>query len=348
SCQDYAELHAFSLQQMERFWSTVWRFCGVVGDWDSGVALVDAHKLPGARFFPGARLNFAENLLRRRDDHQALVFWNEQGRQRDVSYAALYDQVRRLAARLRSWGLEPGDRVAGYLPNLPETVIAMLATTSIGAVWTSCSPDFGLQGVLDRFGQVRPRVLFAASSYLYNGKRFDYVDRVRATAAQIDSIEKVVLVPYLEEAPAAADAIRWSDCLDETPSELTFEQLPFDHPVYILYSSGTTGKPKCIIHGAGGTLVQHLKEHVLHTDLKPSDRMVYFTTCGWMMWNWLVSGLATGAKLVLYDGSPMQPGPAALFDLTEAERVTVFGTSAKYISALEKAGVEPKRTHNLS
>jgi len=344
---DYQSLYRCSLQDPAPFWASVWKFCGVVASRQAGTVVENLDRMPGARWFPEARLNFAENLLRHRDQHPALVFWNELGRQRELSYGDLFRQVAPLAARLRDWGVGPGDRVAGYLPNLPETVIAMLAATSVGAVWTSCSPDFGLGAVLDRFGQVRPRVLFAATSYRYGGKRFDYLDRVRRVTAGVDSIEKTVLIPYLEKPAAETGEVHWENCLATPAGDIVFEQLPFDHPVYILYSSGTTGKPKCIVHGAGGTLLQHLKEHVLHTDLKRSDVMAYFTTCGWMMWNWLVSGLATGATLVLYDGAPLAPGTAALLDLAEKESVTIFGTSARYIAAIEKAGVEPARTHKL-
>ncbi len=349
---DYASLYRWSVEQPQQFWPAVWSFCGIIAGRPADAVVVDFDRMPVARWFPGAYLNFAENLLRRRDDVEALVFWNECGRQASLTYAELYEQTRRLAAALRGWGVVKGDRVAGYLPNLPETVIAMLAATSAGAIWTSCSPEFGVPAVVDRFGQSEPRILFAAVSYQYNGKRFSYLDRVRGLLEQVPSIERTVVVPYLEPPDPAGlprHAILWDDVFAaNTPAPLRFEQLPFDHPVYILYSSGTTGQPKCIVHGAGGTLIQHRKEHVLHTDLKAGDRMVYFTTCGWMMWNWLVSGLASGATLILYDGSPVYPHAAALFDLAQAERISIFGTSARYLSALAKAGVRPKQTHDLS
>jgi acetoacetyl-CoA synthetase len=305
----------------------------------------------GPRWFPGARLNFAENLLRFSDDHPALVFWNERGRQRELSYAELGREVARTAAALRDDGVGIGDRVAGFLPNLPETVIAMLATTSLGAIWSSCSPDFGANGVLDRFGQIRPRVLFCADGYRYAGKEVDSLARVREVRERIPEIERVVVVPYVANRPdvsGVAGGVLWGDWLERVPRSVipSFRRLPFDHPVYILYSSGTTGLPKCMVHGAGGTLLQHLKELVLHTDLRREDRIFYFTTCGWMMWNWLVSSLAVGATVILYDGAPLFP-PRVLWDMAEQEQVTVFGTSAKYLAMAQKEGLEPGRTHNL-
>jgi len=349
---DYPTLYRWSVDRPEQFWKAVWDFCGVVSSHPADTALRRADQMPGAEWFPGARLNYAENLLRVGGEPDALVFWNETGRQSSLSWAELFKRVRRLAAVFRSWGLVPGDRVAGYLPNLPETVIAMLAAASAGAVWTACSPDFGIQAVLDRFEQTRPRILVAAASYQHNGQRYSYLERVRNLVERISSVERTVIVPYLE-APGAGKmpprSILWDHALElGTGSKPRFDQLPFDHPLYILYSSGTTGKPKCIMHGAGGTLLQHLKELVLHTDVKPGDRLFYFTTCGWMMWNWLVSGLAAGATVVLYDGSPVYPGPPALLDLAERERVTAFGASARYLAAIESAGVAPARTHDLS
>lgn len=349
--EDFHGLYRWSIDRPEQFWGSIWDFCGTVAHRPAESVVVDLDRMPGARWFPGARLNFAENLLQERGETEALVFWNERGRQRALTFAALYQSVARLAQALRAAGVASGDRVAAFMPNLPETVIGMLAAASLGAIWSSCSPDFGLQGVLDRFGQIEPKILFAADGYLYNGKRFDSLDRVRGIAAHLPAIEKLIIVPYLDDRPDLAglpQALLFDDFLGPPAAgPIDFLPLPFDHPLYILYSSGTTGVPKCIIHGAGGTLLQHRKEHVLHTDLKPHDRLFYFTTCGWMMWNWLISGLASGATIALYDGSPFAPTPSILFDLAEQERLTVFGTSAKFLAAIEKAGVEPARTHDL-
>jgi acetoacetyl-CoA synthetase len=361
--QDYPTLYRWSVEHAEAFWPEVWGFCGVVADegatgrpWEEVV--VGLHRMAppdpalGPRWFPGARLNFAENLLRFEDEHPAVVFWNERGHQRSLSYRELRVEVRTLAAALHRLGISPGDRISGFLPNLPETIIAMLAATSLGAIWSSCSPDFGAHGVLDRFGQIRPRVLFCADGYRYAGKEIDSLPRVREVRERIPEIERVVVVPYLREHPevdSISSALLWDDFVGSGHGEggaLRFARFPFDHPLYIMYSSGTTGLPKCMVHGAGGTLLQHLKELVLHTDLTRDDRIFYFTTCGWMMWNWLVSSLAVGATVVLYDGAPLSPGPI-LWDLAEQERVTVFGTSAKYLALSEKEGLEPTRTHDL-
>jgi acetoacetyl-CoA synthetase len=346
----YRDLHRYSIQNPSGFWRTVWDFCEVVGTPGTAV-LEDPDQMPGARWFPDARLNFAENLLRHRDDNPALIFKSESGETAQYSYAELYSSVARTAAALRSAGVEKGDRVAGYMPNLPETVIAMLATTSIGAIWSSCSPDFGIDGVVDRLSQIQPVVLFCAAAYSYNGKTHDCLDKVRGIVKSIPSIETTVVVPYVNpeaKIKRIPGATWFSDFIDNPASEIEFERLGFDHPVYILYSSGTTGIPKCITHGAGGTLIQHLKELVLHTNLRRSDRICYFTTCGWMMWNWLVSSLAVGAAIVLYEGSPFYPSPAAMFDLIDELGITVFGTGAKAIAAWDKAGVKPRESHQLN
>ncbi len=314
--------------------------------------LRDGDQMPGARWFPDARLNFAENLLRRRDDAPALIFRGEDQVARSLSFAELYNAVSRLRRQLRAWGVGAGDRVAGYLPNMPEAVVAMLSTTSLGAIWSSCSPDFGVQGAVDRFSQIEPVVLFAADGYRYGGRWCDSTERVEEICKQIPSLRNIVIASYTgSDAPgkSAPNTVRYSDVLDAYDAEaIDFEAFPFDHPLYILYSSGTTGAPKCIVQGAGGILLQHLKEHRLHVDLKPDDRFFYFTTCGWMMWNWLVSGLASETTLLLYDGSPFHPDGNALFDFAESERMKVFGTSAKFIDSLAKAGLEPARTHDLS
>ncbi|TVQ31488.1 MAG: acetoacetate--CoA ligase [Wenzhouxiangella sp.] len=349
--RDWDSLYRFSIDQPEAFWKAVWEFGGVVSSARGQRFAEGWPAMPGTRFFPDARLNFAENLLKFRDDKTALIFAGEDGVLRHFSYAELYREVARVAEALRQVGVEPGDRVAAYLPNLPETVIGMLAATSLGAVWSSCSPDFGVQGVLDRFGQIEPKVLFACAAYRYNGKNFDCLGRVRELAAQIPSIEKIVVVPYMDPAPDLAgleQALTWDGFAANSADTIDFAQLPFDHPLYILYSSGTTGVPKCIVHGAGGTLLQHLKELMLHTDLSRDDRLFYFTTCGWMMWNWLVSGLAVGSTVVLYDGSPFHPDGNVLWDLADEVGISVFGTSAKWIAACDKAGIRPRETHELA
>jgi len=351
SIEDYAQLYEWSVHHPERFWPAVWAFCGVRHSrlWET--VLEHPGAMPGTRWFHGARINFAENLLRYRDDHPALVFHAEDGARRELSYSELCGQVARLAAALRATGVEAGDRVAGLVPNCPEAVIAMLATTSVGAIWSSCSPDFGEQGILERFRQIAPKLLFTADAYRYKGRVVDCTARVSAVARRLPSLRRVVVFPFAgdgkggEHIPGASGWEAFAS--GGNGAEPQFAQLPFDHPVYILYSSGTTGAPKCIVHGAGGTLLQHLKEHVLHTDIGRQDRVFYFTTCGWMMWNWLVSGLACGATLVLYDGAPMHPDPAALMDMAEKERITVFGASAKYLAALEKAEVRPGESHDL-
>jgi acetoacetyl-CoA synthetase len=346
----YAALHRWSVEAPEAFWSLLWDFAGVRASERGTVILEDGERFPGARWFPGAQLNYAENLLRRDDDRTAVIGLLEDGRRRTLTHGELFNEVSRLAAALRDAGVQAGDRVAGFMPNLPETLVAMLATASIGAVWSSCSPDFGVNGVLDRFGQIAPKVLFAADGYLYNGKRCDSLERLRAVSEAIDSIETIVVVPLLAAQPALdglRGAHRYGDFLVDGTPPLAFAQLPFDHPLFIMYSSGTTGVPKCIVHGAGGTLLQHLKEHRLQVGLRPGDVFFYFTTCGWMMWNWLVSGLASGATLLLYDGSPFAAEGNLLLDAIDGEGINVFGTSAKFIAALEKGGKQPARSHDL-
>jgi acetoacetyl-CoA synthetase len=362
SISDFASLYDWSIRDLELFWSEVWRFCGVVtADRESKhpyehvligrdrVAPPDSEL--GPRWFVGARLNFAENLLRYRDDRDAIFSWNEHGAQRRLTYRQLYADVARVSAALRAAGITAGDRVAGFMPNVPETVVAMLAATSIGAIWSSSSPDFGVNGVLDRFGQIQPRVLFCADSYRYGGRDIDCLDRVREIADRIPEIEHVVIVPYLRrdcDVTAIRGAVMWADFASTEAEHVEFAHLPFDHPVYIMYSSGTTGLPKCLVHGAGGTLLQHLKELVLLNDLTRDDRVFYFTTCGWMMWNWLVSCLAVGSAIVLYDGAPLLKGRTTLWDMADAERITVFGTSAKWLALTEKEAVRPMTTHDLS
>ena len=349
--QDYAALHAWSCSNREQFWQAIWQFCGVVGSTQGDDILLNRDQMPGARWFPGARLNFAENLLRQRDDAVALVFWGEEQLKSQVTWAGLYGEVSRLAQALRAQGVKPGDRVAAYLPNLPGAIIGMLATASIGAVWSSCSPDFGVQGVLDRFGQIEPKVLIAVDGYFFMGKQIDVLPRVTEIAAQLPSVEKVVIVPYTRAEPpleGIRNAIDVRDFMAPFQAkDISFERLPFDHPLYILYSSGTTGVPKCIVHGAGGTLLQHLKEHRLQTDVKPGERLFYYTTCGWMMWNWLASGLASQATLMLYDGSPFVLRGRVLWDYAEAENISIFGTAAKYIDAIAKLNLEPAVSHKL-
>ena len=347
----YPALWDWSVDDRAGFWDAVWNFSGVVGT--KGTTLIaDGDKMPGARFFPEARLNYAENLLRRRDDGDAMVFRGEDKVRRRMTWRQLYDLVSRLSQALKAAGVTEGDRVAGYVPNMPETIAATLAAASIGAIWSSCSPDFGARGVIDRFGQIRPKVLVSVDGYHYGGKTFDSLARVKEFLPELPSVERIVVLPYTRDNPSL-DGLPKAKMLGDfiapfAAGDIDFIRLPFDHPLFIMYSSGTTGVPKCIVHGAGGTLLQHLKEHRLQSDIKAGDRVFYFTTCGWMMWNWLISALASEATLLLYDGSPFHPDGNALFDFAADERCTFFGTSAKFIDACNKAGIRPIDSHDLS
>jgi acetoacetyl-CoA synthetase len=352
SFTEYDELWQWSVDNIPSLWETLWDFMDIVHSRKYDSVLEDGDRMPGARWFPGAELNFAENLLRYRDDHAAIIFRSEKNGMRTLTYAELYDRVARLARSMREMGITKGDRVAGFIPNMPEAIIAMLAAASIGAMWSSCSPDFGIKGVLDRFGQIEPKLIFTANGYWYNGKPFNSIDRLSEILKELPSVEKVVVVPYTEEDPdisAIANAVMYDDfASDESGLEIEFEQLPFEHPLYIMYSSGTTGLPKCMVQSAGGILIHHMKELSLHTDVKREDRIFYFSTCGWMMWNWLTSSLSLGATVILFDGSPFFPKPGALFRMAEETGMTIFGTSARYITALEKVGLKPREDFDLS
>jgi len=350
---DYAALHRWSLERPDAFWFEVAHFADVKAEWAAAPVLENGDQMPGARWFPGARLNYAENLLHYRDDHPALIAYNERGQRRVLSYRQLCAEVARIASGLKEIGIQPGDRVVGFLPNIPEAVIAMLAATSLGATWSSCSPDFGIAGVLDRFGQIEPKAIFTADGYHYAGKTLDSIAPIAGVLSSLPSVATVIVIAQVSSAPDLATleangrrALRFEQ-MGSPHAKLQFQRLPFDHPLFVMYSSGTTGKPKCIVHGAGGTLLQHLKEHQLHVDLKRDDRLFYYTTCGWMMWNWLVSGLASGAALVLYDGSPTHPDNGMLWRIAETEHISIFGTSPKYLAALEKAGYHPRERHSL-
>ncbi len=346
----YHDLQSWSVKNIPAFWELMWEFGGVKASVPYRTTAADLENMLGVKWFPGARLNFAENLLRYRDDNIALTFKGEGQEAVRLTYSQLYDQVARLSKALKESGVKVGDRVAGFMPNMIETVVAMLATTSLGAIWSSCSPDFGPKGILDRFQQIEPKVLFTADGYSYNGKTYDSLERVAAILPDISSIERVIVIPYVGSQIKTLDkAIRYDDfTANDSASEIEFEQLPFDHPIYIVFSSGTTDKPKCVVHRAGGILIQHLKELMLNTDLKREDTIFYFTTCGWVMWNWLMSSLSQGASVILYDGSPFFPDNATLFKLVQDERVSILGISPKYLSTIEKSGVSPTTSHDLS
>jgi acetoacetyl-CoA synthetase len=346
---DYESLYQWSVDHPEAFWASLWQHTELRASKPFDRVLNNAAQFPGASWFEGARLNFAENLLRVRSNKIALISRLENGQRTTTTYLELYQQVAQCAAAMRAMGVVCGDRVAGFMPNVSQTVVAMLAATSIGAIWSSCSPDFGINGVMDRFGQIKPKLLFGCNGYFYNGKIIDSTATLTQICDNIDSIEQLVMVPMMDLncSPPNGSLLFEDFLITENTPELIFEQLPFDHPLYIMYSSGTTGIPKCIVHGAGGTLLQHLKEHRLHVNLKPEDVLFFYTTCGWMMWNWLVSGLASEATLVLYDGSPFYPQPQSLLDMAQEEQISVFGTSAKYIAALQKADVKPMQSHQL-
>lgn len=349
---EYKHLYEWSIENIPDFWVSLWEFADIKASKQFDQVIDDLNKMPGAKWFSGARLNFAENLLHYRDDQIALIFKGEEQESTSITYAQLYDEVARVAKSLKEAGVQVGDRVVGFMPNMPETIIAMLAATSLGAAWSSCSPDFGIKGVLDRFGQIQPKVLFTANGYSFKGKHIDSLERISNILKELPSIEKLVVVPYTEQHPdikGIPNAILYKDFRSsESNLEIEFEQLPFNHPLYIMYSSGTTGLPKCMVQSAGGILIHHLKELMLHSDLKREDTIFYFTTCGWMMWNWLVSSLAVGATLVLFDGNPFHPVPGALWKMAQDEKVTIFGTSAGYLAALQNAGVKPGEEYDLT
>jgi len=348
----YDELYDWSIQNIPDFWAAVWQFTQVRATRSYDEVVDDLNRFPGVKWFGGAKLNFAENLLRCRDNHTALIFQGEERRSARMTYAELYRSVASLADSLRNIGINPGDRVAAYMPNLIETVVAMLAATSIGAIWSSCATDLGVPAVLERLGQIKPRVIFTVDGYFYKGKAFDSLGNVDEIARSIPSLEKVIVGRYLKgnsDISNIPNAVYYEDFIaGRRPPDIRFEQLPFDHPAFIMFSSGTTGKPKCLVQGGGGVLLNHLKELVLHTDLKREDIILYITTCSWMMWNWLLSSLAVGATVVLYDGNPTYPNPGAMWKLVQDEKITIFGTSASYINFIKSQGLRPGVDYNLS
>jgi acetoacetyl-CoA synthetase len=349
---EYTPLYQWSIENLADFWSSMWEFAEIIASKPYDRIIDDPSKMPGARWFSGARLNFAENLLRYRDDQTALIFKGEDQDSVRITYGELYDEVARIAKSLKKSDVQPGDRVVGFMPNMPETIVAMLAAVSIGAVWSSCSPDFGIKGVLDRFGQIKPKVLFTANGYSYKGKKLDSLEHISNTLKELPSIKKVVVVPYTQKNPDISripNAIHYKDFKSpESGLEIEYKQLPFDHPLYVMYSSGTTGLPKCMVQSTGGILIHHLKELLLHTDLKRDDTIFYFTTCGWMMWNWLTSSLAVGATLVLFDGNPFYPDPGVLWQMAQDHKITIFGTSAGYITTLQNQGLRPGKMYDLA
>ncbi|HUH96189.1 MAG TPA: AMP-binding protein, partial [Anaerolineales bacterium] len=348
----YGELYAWSVTESADFWAVMWEFADIKYSRPYDAVVENIHRFPGAKWFPGARLNFAENLLRYRDDRPALVFRGETQISRRLTYAELYDSVARLARSLRELGVAPGDRVVGYMPNMPEAAIAMLAAASIGAAWSSCATDIGPSAALERLGQVKPKVMFTADGYFYKGKIFETSPHAAQIARGIPSLAKVVVASYLHRPPDVQkipNAVPWDEFLSqEKDPRIEFEQLPFDHPLYIMFSSGTTGKPKCLVQSAGGVLINHLKELLLQTDLKRGDRIMYITSCSWMMWNWLLSSLAVGATVILYDGNPNYPDAGAMWRLIDEEQISIFGCSASYLLFLKQEGFSPRAQFNLS
>lgn len=348
---DYRALHQWSVRDPLSFWDLVWNWGGIVASQKGSIVATGLDEMLETKWFPEARLNFAENLLSRRDETPAIIAWSESRERQVISFRTLYEQVSLLAQALKARGVGVGDRIVGWLPTIPEAVIAMLATTSLGAVWSSCSPDFGVQGILDRFGQIKPKVLFAASGYVYGGKRFDCMARLREIIAELPSLEHTIVVPLIsgETHALGASSSRWDDELSRfRPQPLGFIQLPFGQPIYIMFTSGTTGKPKCVVHGAGGTLLKHVTEHALHFDIRRGDRAYYYTSTGWVQWNWLVTVLARGATMIMYDGSPLYPSNAIQFDIADTEQITLLGTSARFIDLLRKSRFEPRAAHKLT